>query len=152
MLARVMHFDAVRPLLCILVMFVFAGCAPEIGDQCQSALDCSAQGSRLCDRTQPGGYCTLRGCESGTCPQDAVCVKFRPEQERLATTYCMAKCSDDADCRSDEDYRCTTAAQFGAGGVMEAEILGRDNERFCSAAARMSLPEVDAGAGAAAGE
>ena len=30
-----------------------AACAPEIGDDCASSVDCSPQGDRLCDVTQP---------------------------------------------------------------------------------------------------
>ena len=117
-----------------------AACAPEIGDACQTSLDCSSQGSRLCDRTQPGGYCTLRGCEQGTCPDEAVCVKFRPMEERLATTWCMAKCDGDGDCRTDEGYRCTTAEGFSASGLREAEILGRPEQRFCGGS--VTAPEA----------
>src|SRR5262245_26278271 len=115
-----------RPLLllCALLALGLLACAPEVGDDCKTALDCSSQGSRLCDRTQPGGYCTIRGCEPGTCPEEAVCVKFRPSEERLAVTYCMRKCDDNGDCRSDEDYRCVAARDFGVDGVLEAEILG----------------------------
>src|SRR5690349_20983358 len=102
------------------------GCAPEIGDACETALDCSSQASRECDRTQPAGYCTIRGCEPGTCPDESVCIKFHPGQaqpgeesdlssqpERLATTYCMAKCSSNGDCRTGDDYHCVSAAEFG---------------------------------------
>jgi hypothetical protein len=156
MLPRAMQPDAVRPLLCAIngiapalrggamsiALCAFTACAPEIGDECKTSLDCSSQGSRLCDRTQPHGYCTLRGCESGTCPEDSVCVKFRPAQERLAITYCMAKCSDDDDCRSDEGYRCSGAMEFGEAGL-EAEILGNSDQQFCSADAVMSLQPVD---------
>jgi hypothetical protein len=129
-----------------------AGCAPEIGDKCSTALDCSAQGSRLCDRTQPGGYCTLAGCDNGTCPSEAVCVKFRPAEERLAVTYCMYKCSDSGDCR--DGYHCTSASDFGTPG--DAEILGSASQRFCSIPASMPMagassppvetPAVDASA------
>jgi hypothetical protein len=151
MLPRAMEPNAVRPLLCAIALCAFSACAPEIGDECKTSLDCSSQGSRLCDRTQPHGYCTLRGCESGTCPEDSVCVKFRPAQERLATTYCMAKCSDDDDCRSDEGYRCSSEMEFGEAGF-EAEILGNSDQQFCSAEAVMSLqPADDAGSDGAGG-
>ena len=86
-----------RFVFCAGLALAAVGCSPEIGDDCGTALDCSAQGSRLCDRTQPGGYCTIAGCERGTCPDEAVCVKFRPNLERLAVTYCMYKCSDHSD-------------------------------------------------------
>lgn len=127
------------------------GCAPEIGDECGSALDCSAQGTRLCDRTQPGGYCTIAGCEKGSCPEEAVCVKFRADVERLAVTYCMLQCDDDGDCREGDGYECTRADEFGAEG--EAVILGRQSQRFCSIPATEPLmsempPTSDEDAGA----
>ena len=42
---------------------VLAGCSAEIGDDCSNSTDCSSTGDRLCDTTQPGGYCTLFNCE-----------------------------------------------------------------------------------------
>jgi len=128
-----------RPVFCALLAFGLVACAPEVGDECKTALDCSSQGSRLCDRTQPGGYCTIRGCEPGTCPEEAVCVKFRPAEERLAVTYCMRKCDDNGDCRNDEDYRCLSAEAFGL--MEEAEILGSGSQRFCSVP--MLTPDVE---------
>jgi hypothetical protein len=111
-----------------------AGCGQQIGDACETALDFSSLASRLCDRTQPHGYCTIRGCEKGTCPEESVCVKFRPAQERLAFTYCMYECDDNSDCRDDEGYECASASDFGATG--EALILGSAKQRFCVARPR----------------
>jgi hypothetical protein len=114
------------------------GCAPEIGDECRTSLDCSAQGTRLCDRTQPGGYCTIAGCEKGSCPEEAVCVKFRANVERLAVSYCMLKCEDSGDCRDDDGYKCTRADDFGAPG--EALVLGRQSQEFCIIPAQTPAP------------
>lgn len=126
-------------LLCTAIAALALGaCAPEIGDECKTSLDCSSQGSRLCDRTQPHGYCTLRGCEQGTCPEESVCVKFRPQQERLSTTWCMAKCDDDGDCRSDEGYRCKKVEADT--GAPEAEVLGSSKQGFCSVALEPPAP------------
>jgi hypothetical protein len=130
-----------RLLLCSVIALAFGACAPEIGDDCKTALDCSSQGSRLCDRTQPGGYCTIKGCEDGTCPEESVCVKFRPRAERLAVSYCMFKCDGRGDCRSGDGYECTTAADFGTGHGMDAEVLGRESQRFCAVPALAPEPE-----------
>jgi hypothetical protein len=102
----------VLALLCVLV--VAAGCKPEIGDDCQVSTDCSNVGDRLCDTTQPGGYCTIFNCEPGTCPEEAICVGFKtsisascPDPQdgiRLQRTFCMRNCSDNSDCRS--GYQC----------------------------------------------
>ena len=53
------------------------GCAPAIGDDCETALDCSSQGSRQCDRTQPAAIAP-HGLRARHLPEDSVCVKFRP--------------------------------------------------------------------------
>lgn len=123
----------------LMLTLLSAGCAPKIGRNCGNSLDCSLQGSRICDRTQPGGYCTIMGCEVGTCPDEAVCVKFRPSEERLAETFCMAKCSHRSDCRGDEGYHCTTAGDFGRRG--DAEILGNPNQKFCAYLIPRAAPE-----------
>jgi len=59
---------------CLLVV----GCGTQIGDSCESSIDCSPEGDRICDLSEssPGGYCTVRGCDHDSCPDDAVCVRF----------------------------------------------------------------------------
>ena len=100
------------------VIFAFGtGCQPSIGDACSTSTDCSTQGDRLCDTTQPGGYCTIFNCEPNTCPEDeAACVAFHGsldpacgsaddgEWARFERSFCMALCEDNSDCRS--DYVC----------------------------------------------
>jgi hypothetical protein len=104
------------PLLVVLGAAVFLpGCGPDIGDACASSVDCSQQEARLCDTTQPGGYCTVFNCEPDSCP-DSVCVGFNPVLDlacgahddarwpRFSRTFCMAGCSATSDCRS--EYSC----------------------------------------------
>jgi hypothetical protein len=101
----------VAAMLCALV--VAAGCKPQIGDDCQVSTDCSNVGDRLCDTTQPGGYCTIFNCEPGTCPEEAICVAFKtsiaaactdPQDGiRLQRTFCLRNCSDNSDCRGGYD-------------------------------------------------
>ncbi|HEX7478843.1 MAG TPA: hypothetical protein VF331_13640 [Polyangiales bacterium] len=122
-----------RGLLCAglaLAALTLSACGKQIGDKCRTALDCSVSASRLCDRTEPGGYCTVQDCDLGTCPSEAVCVKFRPAVNRLSVTYCMYKCGDTDDCRTDQGYRCLHANEFGVAG--EAEIVGNPNTKFCA--------------------
>ena len=123
---------------------VWLGCSTEIGDECETILDCSSSGSRLCDRTQPGGYCTVEGCGKGSCPEEAVCVKFRPDVERLAVTFCMYRCNDRSDCRGSEGYVCTSGDEFGDEGTGEAVVLDGASKKFCSIPA--VDPVLDAGA------
>ena len=53
-----------------------AGCGAAIGDGCSDNVDCSTDGTRVCDLTQPGGYCTAVGCSARSCPDSAACVAF----------------------------------------------------------------------------
>ena len=60
--------------LCLLL----GACGEEIGDSCNLSTDCSSNGQRICDTNSPGGCCTIIGCDVGTCPGEAVCVRFFP--------------------------------------------------------------------------
>lgn len=94
------------------------GCTPEIGDECAISTDCSIRGERLCDTSQPGGYCTQLNCLKNTCPDDALCVLFDsaipgcgfndragPYGSRVARSFCVAQCSGSgSDCR--DGYVC----------------------------------------------
>ena len=100
------------------------GCTPKIGDDCTVSTNCSTTGDRLCDVTQPGGYCTKFNCEPGGCPEDSVCVNYgttlspvdgcRPSQANspYKRSFCMATCGSDSDCRS--GYRCLEPTAFNA--------------------------------------
>src|SRR6478609_10684360 len=100
------------------------GCTPQIGDKCTVSTNCSTTGDRLCDVTQPGGYCTKFNCEPGSCPEDSVCINFGTRLSPLQgcassqanspykRSFCMANCSKDNDCR--EGYACLLAEDFGA--------------------------------------
>jgi len=101
--------------LFVMVPLSLAGCAAEIGDSCVLSTDCSETGDRICDKTQPNGYCTIVNCEPDTCPGEAACIGFRQAPStanvcesatelRTLRTFCMRKCSNDGDCRS--GYEC----------------------------------------------
>ena len=51
-------------------------CGKSIGDECTISTDCSNDGDRACDRSQPGGYCTVEGCDESSCGDEAVCIRF----------------------------------------------------------------------------
>jgi hypothetical protein len=57
-----------------------AGCGHNIGDGCSINTDCSPNNDRTCDMSQPGGYCTIEGCDQTSCPSDSACVRFFPEK------------------------------------------------------------------------
>jgi hypothetical protein len=111
-------------------LFPFAlgllGCSPEIGDECNTSIDCSPANDRICDVTQPGGYCTIYNCEDttedeadaaqGACPEEAACVVFGTKGSATCEaadgnapyqrTFCMFRCENITDCRTDEGYQC----------------------------------------------
>jgi hypothetical protein len=97
-----------------------AGCGNQIGDSCSGSSDCSPNGDRFCDNTQPDGYCTIVGCDFNSCPEEAVCVRFfsggfvnrtcDPATEDVATDMCSFDevCSLDRVCspKSSETREC----------------------------------------------
>ncbi|MBN2528735.1 MAG: hypothetical protein JXR76_20260 [Deltaproteobacteria bacterium] len=116
--------------------FMLFGCAKEIGDSCSRDMNCSVDGDRTCDGTQPGGYCLIITCSPDECPSEAVCAEFTtpsPNFEadsdssesqglyaRMAPnrtrTYCLRKCKKDKDCR--DRYHCAMGAE------LEDEVTG----------------------------
>lgn len=124
---------------------LLGGCGKEIGDDCTIATDCSPNGDRICQCSNCSGddptgdsskgYCTIMGCDFGTCPDEAVCVRFftgafanksctqktadtdcSPDElcalsgncvPRLSEVrYCMRKCDSGGDCREGDGYEC----------------------------------------------
>ncbi|RMH42891.1 MAG: hypothetical protein D6689_06940 [Deltaproteobacteria bacterium] len=65
-------------IVAVFTLLAAAACGDQIGDSCSISSECSQTGDRFCDTTQPGGYCTVIGCDYGTCPEEAVCVRFFP--------------------------------------------------------------------------
>lgn len=148
--------------LCLALLLLAAaatGCRPQIGDECVSSVDCSAQGDRLCDSSQPDGYCTIFSCEPDNCPeQDSVCVGFGlelaqscdapnnaadPRWPRFERTFCMAPCETDDDCR--ESYQCLAPGDRGAESIdIDSDI--RDS-KVCFAASGAPVGETTATCG-----
>lgn len=108
-------------------VFCLVGCQKEIGDECSMDMDCSDDGDRTCDHSQPGGYCVVITCTPDECPSEASCVEFitpSPEFQNSTTdteetytealytqlapnrtrTYCLKKCKKNSDCRG--GYHC----------------------------------------------
>lgn len=111
---------------------LLCACGSEIGDHCQTSADCSADGDRVCDRQLPGGYCTIEGCDRGSCPDEATCVRFFPVSS--LTTPCSPHktcppCIDaeDAACASDEGC-CASDEECLSDGFCAPKSAER---RFC---------------------
>jgi hypothetical protein len=69
-----------------------AACSHGIGDDCVTSVDCSPSGDRMCDLSQPGGYCTVDGCDAHSCPSDSVCIRYFPEA--YLSQPCQVLCED----------------------------------------------------------
>lgn len=83
-----------------LLAFAAGACTSQIGDECVTSSDCTAQERRTCDTSAPGGYCTIFDCTQNSCSKEAVCVDFGE------VSACMRRC-DQRDCpRDSEGYVC----------------------------------------------
>ncbi|MBL9026431.1 MAG: hypothetical protein JNL21_29815 [Myxococcales bacterium] len=123
------------------------GCQPKIGDECVGSVDCSQQGDRLCDTSQPDGYCTAFNCQPDGCPEEAVCIGFGleldpscsaetydPRWPRFERTFCLLACEEDGDCR--EGYRCAAPSARRASSIdVDNELAG---SKVCFPAAEVA--------------
>lgn len=66
----------VKSFLMIAAILAAGACGKEIGDKCVISSDCKQDGTRQCVLPELGGYCTIQGCDLGTCPQESTCVRF----------------------------------------------------------------------------
>jgi hypothetical protein len=82
-------------LLVVLLALLAPACGKEIGDPCTTNVDCAQDGTRDCDLSQPGGYCTVNGCDEKSCPEGSVCIRVFPYGTPGAA------CQQDSDCTSD---------------------------------------------------
>lgn len=116
----------IRFVLASLLVVVAAGlaaCSPKIGDSCSASTDCSQDNSRVCDPAplSPGGYCTINGCDFGTCPSEAVCVQFFPAVENAPA--CLTDGSPNQDLCLSSEF-CTVGGQCAPRSI---------EQRFCMA-------------------
>jgi hypothetical protein len=70
-------------------------CGHEIGDSCKSSVDCDPNGTRSCDLSQPGGYCTVVGCDETSCPESSTCIRLFPQMFLAASA---TQCGDGGTC------------------------------------------------------
>ena len=155
-----------RPYSVLKVVLVIAvaataagGCRREIGDECTTAADCNPNGTRSCDNTQPGGYCTIQGCDETSCPSEGFCLRYFPAKyltkwcdptneivtgcaaeeicldEGLCAPrstelrYCVKGCSSNDDCRG--GYECRLAGTRGSKALItDPKVM----PKFCAPA------------------
>jgi hypothetical protein len=112
--------NSTRVSLLALVALLAVACSHQIGDSCQSSVDCDPSGTRACDLSQPGGYCTIQDCDETTCPSEATCIRYYPVALiEMMTNPPYVSC--DPAC---EDVDCTPDG--GAGDAGAADAGGKD--------------------------
>lgn len=129
-------------LLGLVLALSVSACSSSIGSSCTGSTDCSTQGNRFCDTSQPEGYCTVFGCADNTCPDHAVCVTVNaalPGCEyndylapaRTYRTLCLQHCESDSDCRTSEGYVCLDPREPPVSGQI---LDDNQNQKVCTVA------------------
>lgn len=120
----------IRTALIVLCLGSLAvACSPGVGDACSTNSDCGSD--RVCDKSQPDGYCTRTPCVRTGCPGDSVCVVYADQ-----VSYCMQRCGPFNFCR--EQYTCLE-------GYPKYQAPGETYPAFCSPgtpAADAPLPDA----------
>jgi hypothetical protein len=97
--------------LALLLLLPLAACGKKIGDECRTQFDCNDEDdTRSCDISQPGGYCTIEGCDERSCPEESVCVRFFPRAELLPIT-CDPRAPDRGASACTHDELCLDAGR-----------------------------------------
>jgi hypothetical protein len=81
----------------IALALLIPSCGKQIGDSCTTNVDCAQDGTRDCDLSAPGGYCTVNGCDELSCPSEAVCIRVFPFENPTSAPACTS----DSECTSD---------------------------------------------------
>ena len=140
------------------IVFSLSACGRKIGDDCETAIDCGDDASRVCDLSQPGGYCTTDGCDWNSCPEEAACIRYFPrkflslacdpsltqsegngcktDELCLPSGLCAPRSTERRycalECERDKDcrdgYECRLAGQFGSLALTNASRT----VRFCA--------------------
>lgn len=135
-----LHSFFLRASMALLPLAALAACTPEIGDKCVLSTDCSVRSDRICDTSQPNGYCT-QNCQGNGCPDKAACVLFNTSLpgcgfddragrfgSRVARSFCSARCTTNADCRTDEGYVCADPRSYPWNAIILDDV---QDQRTC---------------------
>jgi hypothetical protein len=96
------------------------GCSHKIGDSCSTNVDCQPDGTRFCDTSAPSGYCTILGCDTNTCPGEAVCIRFLTPILDEPCTYHDDQPNTQSDCPHIDD-RCVCDTTIKVDGKQVCE-------------------------------
>ena len=109
-------------------------CRPGIGASCAVDEDCD--GGQVCTAAfsdvigwvnlYPNGYCTVRSCSPGMCPDGSVC---RTPGDR--DPICAQTCEVDTDCRFQQSWECLDESACEAGAAGDACRAYFGQEKLC---------------------
>jgi hypothetical protein len=106
---------AARRLAAVAAVALLCACGHRIGDSCNTNVDCSPAGDRFCDTSSISGYCTIEGCDTTTCPSEAVCVRFFTPILNRPCTFDVAQPNGRSNCAVDERCLQCDATVAGSG-------------------------------------
>lgn len=79
-----------------------------VGSPCNDANDCTFAADADCVTSFEGGYCS-RICDDGECGTNGSCESMKCDGN-ADCNVCLVRCSNDTQCRFDEDYVCDLGA------------------------------------------
>lgn len=138
-----------------------AACGRQIGDACITVQDCFREDdNRVCDTSQPDGFCTQDTCDQSSCPDSSICVRAFPRAFLTRTCdpnkigacpadetclpsgqcapraserrYCSPGCSTDKDCR--KGYHCRLDQTEGTFALLPTSTMQTSTKptRYCA--------------------
>ena len=116
------------------LLLLIAGCSNQIGTSCASNVDCSPLGDRVCLTAQLDGYCTIEGCDVGTCPDEAVCIRTFPAS--YLSTICDPGTEDSLDPSVTPTNDCTRTEICLSSGLCAQRTAER---RYCMLSCEVDL-------------
>jgi len=120
---------SVSLLTLLLVGLLAPACGKKIGDGCGTNIDCASDGTRICDLSQPGGYCTEDGCDDSSCPSGSICVRFFAQ--KFPTGYCPNTAPGTiGECQADE--LCVVCGPSSAEPEQSCCVPSASERRYCA--------------------
>jgi len=113
----------------LLIGLLAPACGKKVGDSCATNIDCAQDGTRICDLSQPDGYCTVDGCDDSSCPSDSICVRFF--DQKFPTGTCSSPPGTIGECQADE--LCVVCGPSASEPEQPCCVPAASERRYCAA-------------------
>jgi hypothetical protein len=115
----------------VLFALLAVACGKSIGDPCTTNVDCATDGTRDCDLSQPGGYCTVLGCDEKSCPSESVCIRIFPyEVASLSGAQACLPCLQETQATDCPSKVCNTQGFCAPTGADDPNV-GCTSDQIC---------------------